>query len=37
MAALMDPHTAAELDIDTTIRMCDDLFEAHGDWLPKYV
>lgn len=36
MAALMDPHTAAELDIDTTIKLCDDLFEAHGDWLPKY-
>ena len=36
MAALLDPHTAAELDIDTTIRLCDDLIEAHGDWLPKF-
>lgn len=37
MAALMDPHTAAELDIDTTIKLCDALIEAHGDWLPKLV
>ncbi|MCL2547544.1 MAG: alpha-glucosidase/alpha-galactosidase [Symbiobacteriaceae bacterium] len=36
-AALMDPHTAAELSIDDIRSMCDDLFEAHGSWLPKYV
>lgn len=35
-AALMDPHTSSELNIDDTIAMCDDLIEAHGDWLPKY-
>ena len=35
-AALLDPHTASELDIDTTIAMCDALIEAHGDWLPKF-
>ncbi|MBC8081560.1 MAG: alpha-glucosidase/alpha-galactosidase [Gorillibacterium sp.] len=35
-AAMLDPHTAAELSIDDIIAMCDDLIEAHGDWLPKY-
>jgi alpha-galactosidase len=35
-AALLDPHTAAELSIDDTIALCDDLIEAHGSWLPKY-
>ena len=35
-AAMMDPHTAAELSIDDIIAMCDDLIEAHGAWLPKY-
>ncbi|MBS3994892.1 MAG: alpha-glucosidase/alpha-galactosidase [Alkaliphilus sp.] len=36
MAAMLDPHTAAELSMDDIIHMCDDLIEAHGDWLPKY-
>ena len=35
-AAMMDPHTAAELSIDDIVAMCDDLIEAHGDYLPKY-
>lgn len=35
-AALLDPHTAAELSIDNIISMCDDLIEAHGDWLPQF-
>ena len=35
-AALMDPHTSSELDIDDTIALCDALIEAHGDWLEKY-
>jgi len=35
-AALLDPHTAAELTIDQTVSLCDDLIEAHGKWLPKY-
>lgn len=35
-AAMLDPHTGSELDIDTIIEMVDDLIEAHGDWLPKY-
>ena len=36
-AALLDPHTAAELSIDDTIRMCDDLFKAHGEMIPRMV
>ncbi len=36
-AAMMDPHTAAELSIDDIITMCDDLIAAHGDWLPEYI
>jgi len=35
-AALLDPHTAAELTIDEIVSMCDELIEAHGDYLPKY-
>ena len=35
-AAMLDPHTASELSIDTIIEMVDALIEAHGDWLPKY-
>lgn len=35
-AAMMDPHTAAELSIDDIVSLCDDLIEAHGDWLPKF-
>lgn len=35
-AAMLDPHTGSELDIDTIVKMVDDLIEAHGDWLPKY-
>ena len=35
-AAMMDPHTAAELDLDQIHNMVDELIEAHGDWLPAY-
>ncbi len=28
-AAILDPHTAAELSIDDIISMCDELIEAH--------
>jgi alpha-galactosidase len=35
-AAMLDPHTAAELSIDDIVAMCDELIEAHGSWLPKY-
>lgn len=35
-AAMMDPHTSSELSIDDIKALCDDLIEAHGDWLPKF-
>lgn len=35
-AAMLDPHTGSELDIDTIKKMVDDLIVAHGDYLPKY-
>ena len=35
-AAMLDPHTAAELSIDDIRKMVDELIEAHGDSLPKY-
>lgn len=35
-AAMLDPHTGSELDIDTIKKMVDDLIEAHGDYLPQY-
>lgn len=35
-AAMLDPHTAAELSMDDIVAMCDDLIEAHGNWLPAY-
>jgi alpha-galactosidase len=36
-AAMMDPHTAAELDLDQIWNLVDDLIAAHGDWLPEWV
>ncbi|MCL4123428.1 UNVERIFIED_CONTAM: hypothetical protein GTU68_027938 [Idotea baltica] len=35
-AAMMDPHTAAELDLDQIRAMVDDLLAEHGDWLPEW-
>ena len=35
-AAMLDPHTGSELDIDTIKAMVDDLIEAHGDFMPKF-
>lgn len=36
-AAMMDPHTAAELDLDQIWLMVDQLIEAHGPWLPGWL
>jgi alpha-galactosidase len=33
-AALLDPHTAAELSMDEIVSLCDELIEAHGSWIP---
>lgn len=35
-AAMLDPHTAAELPIDRIRAMCDDLIKAHAGMLPSY-
>lgn len=35
-AAMMDPHTAAELSIDDIISMCDEMIEAHGEYMREY-
>ena len=35
-AAMLEPHTAAELSIDDIVAMVDELIDAHGDFLPKY-
>jgi len=35
-AAMLDPHTSAELSLDDIRRLCDEMISAHGDMLPKY-
>jgi alpha-galactosidase len=36
-AAMLDPHTAAELDLRQIRALVDDLIAAHGDWLPGWI
>jgi len=33
-AAMLDPHTAAELSLDEIAALVDELLDAHGDWIP---
>lgn len=35
-AAMLDPHTAAELDLDQIWQLVDQLITAHGTWLPEW-
>ncbi len=35
-AAMLDPHTAAELPLDRIVELCDAMIEAHAAMLPKY-
>ncbi len=35
-AAMLDPHTAAELDLEQIWSLVDALIAAHGAWLPEY-
>lgn len=35
-AAMMDPHTAAELDLEQIWQMVDELRVEHGEWLPEF-
>jgi alpha-galactosidase len=34
-AAMFDPHTAAELDLDQIHALVDDLIAAHKGWIPE--
>ncbi|MFM8236499.1 MAG: alpha-glucosidase/alpha-galactosidase [Actinomycetota bacterium] len=34
-AAMLDPHTAAELDLDQIHALVDALIDAHGEWIPE--
>jgi alpha-galactosidase len=34
-AAMLDPHTAAELNLDQIDALVDALLDAHGDWIPQ--
>lgn len=35
-AAMLDPHTAAQLSLDDIVKMCDELIEAHGEYMKMY-
>ncbi len=35
-AALLDPHTSAELPPEKIIALCNELLNAHRQWLPEY-
>ena len=35
-AAMLDPHTAAELDLEQIWSLTDALIEGHGAWLPDW-
>jgi alpha-galactosidase len=36
-AAMLDPRTAAELDLGQIRRIVDDLLTAHEKWLPQWL
>ena len=36
-AAMLDPHTGAELGLDQIWALVDELIRAHGPWLPDWV
>lgn len=36
-AAMLDPHTAAELDLDQIWNLVDEMIESHSDYLPEYL
>ena len=35
-AAMLDPHTAAELSVDEIWKLVDDLLLAHGEMIPQF-
>jgi alpha-galactosidase len=36
-AAMLDPHTAAELDLEQIVTLVDELIDAHGEMLPEFL
>lgn len=36
MVAYLDPHMMSELSLDDIKSLCDDMFAAHGSWIPEY-
>jgi alpha-galactosidase len=34
-AAMLDPHTGSELDLDRIWNLVDELIDAHGDMIPE--
>ena len=34
---MLDPHTAAELDLRQIRKLVDDLIAAHGEWMPAWL
>ena len=36
-AAMLDPHTAAELDLNQIRNMVDELIAEHGKWMPQWL
>jgi len=36
-AAMLDPHTAAELDLDQIWQLVDELMDRHGDYIPEHL
>jgi len=36
-AAMLDPHTAATLDLEQIRAMVDELLQAHAAYLPQYL
>ena len=35
-AAMLDPHTAAELSIPDIIALCDEMIESNAGWIGNY-
>lgn len=36
-AAMLDPHTSSELDLDQIWSLVDDLLARHGDYIPRHL
>ena len=36
-AAMLDPHTSSELDLDQIRNLIDELLAKHSTWLPKWL